>query len=120
MQICLKDTLGPRWASLMSIASGVDSFRLVDHLTVLSTVSGDEFASMYDGMRPGFAFDAACTRDWQQANVSVRCVGIPFFLLRLLTKSFLMYCLGSRAHFISMFNYISGLKCLRASQQHEM
>jgi len=42
------DTLGPRWAVLMSVASSVASFRPVDHLTALSTMSDDEFASAYN------------------------------------------------------------------------
>ncbi len=68
VQISLKDTLGPRW---MSIASSVASFRPVDHLTALSTISDREFASVYYDMLPGLAFDAAFIRDWQQANASV-------------------------------------------------
>jgi len=44
------DTLGPRWTVLMSIASSVASFRPVDHLTALSTMSDDEFASAYNDM----------------------------------------------------------------------
>ena len=44
------DTLGARWAVLTSLASSVASFRPTDHLTALSTMSDDEFASAYNDM----------------------------------------------------------------------
>lgn len=44
------NTLVPRWTALMSIASIVASFRPVDHLTALSTIGDDEFASTYNDM----------------------------------------------------------------------
>lgn len=44
------DTLVPHWTVLMSIASSVASFRPIDHLTALSTMSDDEFVSTYNDM----------------------------------------------------------------------
>ena len=71
LQASLKDTVGPRWAFLLLITSSLDSFRPVDHLTALSTMSDAEFASAYSGMSQGLAFDVTFIQDWQQANVSV-------------------------------------------------
>ena len=46
VQISLRDTLGPRWAFLMSIATSVASFRPVDHLTALSTIGDSEYIQL--------------------------------------------------------------------------
>ena len=71
LQASLKDTVGPRWAYLLLLTSSLDSFRPVDHLTALSTMSDAEFASAYSGMSQDVAFDVAFVEDWQQANMCI-------------------------------------------------